>query len=74
MKIAAVAAWSPISTPTIDGSLGTVTDSPAVPATMVLDEAGVLVWVWYGELDTGIAQELARTIAGLGAMAGVPSR
>jgi len=53
------------------GWLGAI---PAVPATLVLDENGVLVRVWYGELDAGIAQELSRTIAGLSALAGVPSR
>ena len=53
------------------GWLGAI---PAVPATLVLDEGGVLVQVWYGELDAGIAEELARTIAGLSAPAGVPSR
>ena len=47
---------------------------PAVPATLVLDENGVLVRVWYGEVDAGIAQELAHTIAGLSAMAPRPSR
>jgi hypothetical protein len=53
------------------GWLGAI---PAVPATLVLDENGVLVRVWYGELDTGIAEELTRTIAGLSALAAVPSR
>ena len=53
------------------GWLGAI---PAVPATLVLDENGVLVRVWYGELDSDLAQELARTIAGLSARAAVPSR
>ena len=53
------------------GWLGAI---PAVPATLVLDENGVLVRVWYGELDSDVAQELARTIAGLSALAGAPSR
>jgi hypothetical protein len=39
---------------------------PAVPATLVLDEGGVLVRAWYGELDDGNEQELVRTLAGLG--------
>jgi len=47
---------------------------PAVPATLVLDEGGTLLRAWYGELDAGIEQELARTIAGLGARGGVTSR
>lgn len=47
---------------------------PAVPATLVLDENGVLVQVWYGEVDAGLAQELSRTIAGLSALAPGPSR
>jgi hypothetical protein len=47
---------------------------PAVPATLVLDANGVLVRVWYGELDGGIAEELARTIAELDARAGATSR
>jgi hypothetical protein len=47
---------------------------PAVPATLVLDANGVLVRVWYGELDGAIAEELALTIASLGAMEGTTSR
>jgi len=46
--------------------LGWLAAIPAVPATLVVDEHGVLVRAWYGELDVGTAQELAQAIATLG--------
>jgi peroxiredoxin len=45
---------------------------PAVPATLVVDEHGVLTRAWYRELDADTALELAGAIAGLGATANVP--
>ena len=54
--------------------VGWLAEVPAVPATLVLDGGGVVVRAWYGELDAGIEQELARTIAESGASGGVTSR
>ena len=45
--------------------VGWLATLPAVPATLVLDGQGVVVRAWYGELDVGIAQELAHAIAAL---------
>lgn len=39
---------------------------PAVPATLVLDENGVLVRAWYGELDEDARSALVETLARLG--------
>lgn len=39
---------------------------PAVPATLLLDSAGVLVRAWYGELDEGERAELLAALRGLG--------
>ena len=47
---------------------------PVVPATLVVDEDGVLVRAWWGELDADTARELAGTIAGLGGTAGSIAR
>ena len=47
---------------------------PVVPATLLVDEAGVLLRAWWGELDGDTAQELASAIAGLGGKAGSASR
>jgi len=47
---------------------------PAVPATLVVDEHGVLAQAWWGELGAEDALELASAIVELGATARVPSR
>src|SRR5262245_28464744 len=40
---------------------------PAVPATLVADEHGRLVWTSFRQLDAGLAEELAGVLARLGA-------
>jgi hypothetical protein len=46
---------------------GWLADLPAVPATLVVDENGVLTRAWFEELDETAARELTDAIAGLGA-------
>lgn len=48
---------------------GWLADLPAVPATLVVDENGVLTRAWFEELDGTAARELTDAIAGLGASA-----
>lgn len=47
---------------------------PAVPATLVVDEHGVLARAWWGELGAGDARELASSLEGLGVSVRGPSR
>ena len=51
---------------------GWLADLPAVPATLVADENGVLAHAWFTELDANSAQELATAITTLGAHGDVP--
>jgi peroxiredoxin len=48
---------------------GWLASLPAVPATLVLDEHGVLTRAWFDELDAAKARELTEAIAGLGSTA-----
>lgn len=53
--------------------LGWLAALPAVPATLVVDERGVLTRAWYGELGADTARELAATILALGTTGSAPS-
>jgi hypothetical protein len=46
---------------------------PAVPATLLVDDRGVLVWAAYDALDDGTARSLADALASLGMRAPAPA-
>lgn len=45
--------------------IGWLAALPAVPATLLVDDSGVLTRAWYGELDERTAQELSDAIAAI---------